>query len=232
MRALCWYVRYASLTRRALRLTHATVAQGQSPARAAQPTLPSLPLAQESALSLLLVEERRECAAAAASATPSSQSRAAERAATLALFRGDVGTAAEVLIANDALSADFVSAAAGAGHAAWAHLAAAYATQLEARGEPHAAAVQWLALHDVHAALAALRRGGLARDALVLGTARLMRDDPLLPVLRAELGAAEESAGAWESASAWYAAAGQPHAVARALQRRAGRETVDDISTT
>ncbi len=180
------------------------------------------------------MEERRARAAAeAAAATPPSQAaatagvgqaavRAAERAATLALFRGDVGAAAEVLLAADALTAEFVSAAAGAGHAAWARLTAAFAARLEARGEAHAAAVQWLALHDVRAAVGVLRRAGLARDALVLATARLLRDDALLPLLRAELGAAEENSGACEQAALCYLAAGQPHAAARALGRRDG----------
>jgi hypothetical protein len=140
--------------------------------------------------------------------------------ATLALFRGDVGAAAEALLAADALTAEFVSASAGAGHAVWARLTAAYAAQLEARGEPHAAALQWLALHDVRAAVGALRRAGLARDAAVLATSRLLPDDAVLPVLRAELGAAEESNGAFESAALCYAAAGQPQAAARALSRR------------
>jgi hypothetical protein len=191
-------------------------------------------MAQDEALAALLVEERREVAAATSvAASPNaSQSavRAAARAATLALFRGDVGAAAEVLIANDALSAEFVSAAAGAGHAVWARLTAAYATQLEARGEPHDAAVQWLALHDVRAAVGVLRRAGLARDALVLGTARLLRDDPLLPVLRAELGAAEENSGACESAALCYVAAGQLQAAARALGRRAGTPAAADAA--
>ena len=171
---------------------------------------------------ITLVVDEREALAAAAGGASAASTRAAERAATLALFRGDVGAAAEALIAADALSGDFVSAAAGAGHAAWSHLTAVYASQLEARGEPHAAALQWLALHDVRAAVGVLRRAGLARDALVLATARLLPDDQLLPLLRAELGAAEESSGAYEGAALCYVAAGQAQAAVRVLGRRPG----------
>jgi hypothetical protein len=181
----------------------------------------ALPLSQEDALITLVVDER-DALAAAAGGGSASATRAAERAATLALFRGDVGAAAEALIAADALSGDFVSASAGAGHAAWSHLTAVYAGQLEARGEPHASAMQWLALHDVRAAVGVLRRAGLARDALVLATARLLPDDQLLPLLRAELGAAEESSGAYEGAALCYVAAGQAQAAVRVLGRRPG----------
>ncbi len=213
-------------------LSRPQASPGADLSRAQPPDARTLPLAPEAALIALLVEERHAAAdaaqaaavtAAAPGATPSqAATRAAERAATLALFRGDVGAAAEALIAADALSAEFVNASAAAGHAAWAHLTAAYATRLEARGDAHAAALQWLALHDVRGAVGVLRRAGLARDALVLGTARLLPDDVLLPVLRAELGAAEENSGAFESAALCYAAAGQLQAAARALGRRAG----------
>lgn len=180
-----------------------------------------LPMSQEDALAALVIDERDALAASSGGASPA-VTRAAERAATLALFRGDVGAAAEALIAADALSGEFVSAAAGAGHAAWAHLTAAYAGQLEARGEPHLATLQWLALHDVRTAVGVLRRAGLARDALVLATARLLPDDALLPLLRAELGAAEESSGAYEGAALCYVAAGQAQAAVRVLGRRSG----------
>ena len=73
-------------------------------------------------------------------------------------------------------------------------------------------------------AAAQVARGAfaVARDALVLATARLLPDDQLLPLLRAELGAAEESSGAYEGAALCYVAAGQAQAAVRVLGRRPG----------
>ena len=59
----------------------------------------------------------------------------------------------------------------------------AHAAGLEAQGEPHLAALHHVSLDDVAAAVAVYRRAGLLREALALGAARLLPDDPTLQVM-------------------------------------------------
>lgn len=69
-----------------------------------------------------------------------------------------------------------------AGRQAWRTVVAAYAAQLESRGEAQMAALQLLAAGDVGAALVALRRAGLLAEAAAFGAASLMPSDPALQV--------------------------------------------------
>lgn len=154
------------------------------------------------------------------SASAAASVRAAERAASMAMWRGDVEEAIDILSAAGALNGDFVAASAAFGRDLWRQATAAYAAQLDTHGIPHSAALQWLALHDSHAAVASLRRGGLLRDALALASARLPTSDPLVHELRREHAAAEESRGAFESACKAYLAAGLPGSAVRSLARR------------
>lgn len=68
------------------------------------------------AASLALKQAADALTASAASAgSPASRQAAAQRAAAAALFRGDVGSAVQLLLQHDALTADFVSMSAAAG---------------------------------------------------------------------------------------------------------------------
>jgi hypothetical protein len=69
-----------------------------------------------------------------------------------------------------------------AGRAAWAAATRVHAARLESCGEPQLAVLHLLALDDVSAALSVLRRAGLLRDAVALGTLRLLPEDPALKV--------------------------------------------------
>lgn len=59
---------------------------------------------------------------------------AAHRRAALQLWGGDVGAALATVTQADALTADFVALAAGAGPRAWAAAARAYAHKLQMQG--------------------------------------------------------------------------------------------------
>ena len=56
------------------------------------------------------------------------------QSAIIAMWRGDVSHALATLCEADALSADFVSIAASAGHQAWVGASRLYAHKLEQRG--------------------------------------------------------------------------------------------------
>ena len=67
----------------------------------------------------------------------------AEKAATLSLWRGDIGGALNSLAMSGNISADFVNSTHAFGHEVWAAVTWLYAQQLEAQGEVQRAVLQY-----------------------------------------------------------------------------------------
>ena len=165
---------------------------------------------------------RGAIAAVAEAADAGAQRGAAEAAAALAMWRGDVGGALAVLTEADALTGDFVSISAMAGRDVWEAATRAYAAQLQRRGDAQMAALQYLAIHDVEAAVRALSSARLWADAAALSAARLLPAHPLVATTRAAAAAEAEGKGQFEAAGEGFLAAKQPERAVRALCRRAG----------
>ena len=68
--------------------------------------------------------------------TKAARQASAVQSAVIAMWRGDVAQALATVCEADALTADFVSLAASAGHQAWVGATRLYARKLELRGEP------------------------------------------------------------------------------------------------
>ena len=97
----------------------------------------------------------------------------AHRAAALQLWEGNIGGALQILLANDALTADFVCFAAGAGRDAWIATARAYADQLERKGDVHLAALHLTQIGDIVDACTMYERHKMLREAATLASCRL-----------------------------------------------------------
>eukprot|EP00887_Chlorella_sp_A99_P005222 scaffold1.g5222.t1 len=184
------------------------------------------------AASRLLQAAGAGVAAAAGSGAAHARHAAAQRAAALALWRGDLGQALDVLLQHEALTAEFVSLAAGAGALAggggggppaWRAATRLHAAALEEQQEPHLAALHLLALGEAEAAARAYQRAGLLREAVLLASVQLLpRESLLLELRRAHAG---QLAGRTqhEQAAAQHAAAGRWAKAAAALLARGGR---------
>jgi hypothetical protein len=146
----------------------------------------------------------------------------AQRAAALALWRGDVGAAAQLLADHDALTADFVSMCAAAGRAAWEAAARLLAAKLEVQGEPHLAALHLLSVGDADAALGVYSRCAMLREAVALASARLLPGDAALATLRGEYAAQLSARGEHERAAAQHLAARRWADAVKALAAREG----------
>ena len=68
-------------------------------------------------------------------ASKAAKQAAALQSAMISMWRGDVSQALATVVAADALTADFVSIAASAGHQAWLGASRLYAQKLQQRGE-------------------------------------------------------------------------------------------------
>lgn len=151
---------------------------------------------------------------------PAAARVAAQRAAAVALWSGDVGTALHVLMKHDALTADFVSFSAVAGRGAWEAASRAYASVLEERGEPHLAALNLLSVGDTSAACAAYTRAGMLREAATIASARLPPGHPTVKSARAAYAAQLESRQEWERAAAQHVASQEWEKAVAALRCR------------
>ena len=145
---------------------------------------------------------------------------AAQRAAAVALWSGDVGTALRILLKHDALTADFVSLSAVAGRGAWEAASRAYASVLEERGEPHLAALHLLSVGDPTAACAAYTRAGMTREAATLAASRLPPCHPTVRATRTAYAVHLENKKEWERAAAQHVAGKDWEKAVAALRTR------------
>ena len=98
---------------------------------------------------------------------------AAHRAAALKLWEGNIAGALRILLAHDALTADFVCFAAGAGRDAWIATARVFADQLEKKGDIHLAALYLTQVGDIVDACLVYERHKMLREAATLASCRL-----------------------------------------------------------
>lgn len=151
---------------------------------------------------------------------PAAARVAAQRAAAVALWAGDVGTALHALVKHDALTADFVSFSAVAGRGAWEAASRAYAAVLEEKGEPHLAALHLLSVGDTTAACATYSRAGMVREAVTIASARLPPSHPTVKAARAAYAAQLEGRQEWERAAAQHVASQEWEKAVEALRCR------------
>lgn len=76
----------------------------------------------------------------------------AEKQVVAHMWKGDVRAALQVAVSNSCLTADLVSCSACLGRPVWAAASRLYATQQEAAGQPHVAAMHLVAIGDAKAA--------------------------------------------------------------------------------
>ena len=97
----------------------------------------------------------------------------AQRSAALKLWQGDVGGAIQVLLENQALTADFVSIAASAGREAWVAVVKAFVAQLKKAGDVHLAVLHLLSIGEDISACLMYEEFKMIRDAVLLASERL-----------------------------------------------------------
>lgn len=97
----------------------------------------------------------------------------AHRAAALKLWEGDIGGALRIVMEHDALTADFVCFAAGAGKDAWIATVRVFADQLEKKGDIHLAALYLTQIGDVVDACTLYEKHKMLREAATLASCRL-----------------------------------------------------------
>ena len=112
---------------------------------------------------------------------------AAQRAALIHLWQGDVCAAVDTVVEADALNADFVAMAMGAGPEVWREVVALYAAQLAACGEVHLAAGYLCSAGAFEQAVRVYMVSGLLLEALVVGERHLPPSSTLLCTLRSLL---------------------------------------------
>eukprot|EP01023_Acetabularia_acetabulum_P000943 TRINITY_DN10351_c0_g1_i1.p2 TRINITY_DN10351_c0_g1~~TRINITY_DN10351_c0_g1_i1.p2 ORF type:complete len:333 (+),score=34.52 TRINITY_DN10351_c0_g1_i1:619-1617(+) len=111
---------------------------------------------------------------------PHMRSKCAGSKAMVMIWKGDVEGAMEYLDAENALNADFVSMAAAAGRHVWERVVRLYVQKLIASGEMHMAAMHLLSVNDVYSALDVYREHNMIHEAVALGAAQLMPQDPYM----------------------------------------------------
>eukprot|EP00892_Ulva_mutabilis_P003144 jgi/Ulvmu1/12830/UM098_0011.1 len=175
-------------------------------------------------------------AAAAASSKAGSSARlatlsAAHREALHLLLQGQVTAALDVVVAADALNADFVAMSAAAGPPVWRAVVALHAARLEACGEVHLAVAYHCSAQEYEEAAQAYRRAGLLLEAVALAERHLAPGAALLHSLRQQLAAQLLRAGGGTATLRWrgevIAAAGDlGEAVGVALEAGQGSEAL------
>eukprot|EP00891_Asterochloris_glomerata_P002101 jgi/Astpho2/2101/Aster-x1042 len=176
----------------------------------------------------LLDTLRQRLTAGGASLVAAGGKAAAQQSAAVSLWAGDVGAAIETLLDADALSGDFVSMAAGMGPEV-------YAATLEVQGEVHLAALHLLSTGDVHGAMQTYARAHLLGEAVALGSARLLPQDPFLQDLHRLQAAEQEQGSRFAEAAGSYLAGDRPLDAVNMLVRQndaAGLRAAADLAAT
>ena len=132
------------------------------------------------------------------------QRRSLHRSAALRLWQGDVGGAIDTLVANGALTSDFVNFAAAAGREAWVAVVQAYVCQLEKSGDFHMAVLYLLSIgEDVDACLL-YERHGMLRESALLSMTRLPTQHIVGTRLRKSYAHALRARGKWYHSAALF----------------------------
>ena len=127
---------------------------------------------------------------------------AAQRVAWIQLWQGDVCTALDAVVEADALNADFVAMAMGAGPEVWREVVALYAAQLAACGDIHLAAGYLCSAGDFKQAVTVYRTSGMMLEALTLAERHLAPSSSILRTLRSSLQAQLDQVGGPEPPAA------------------------------
>lgn len=112
---------------------------------------------------------------------------AAHRIALMYLWQGDICRAMDTVIEADALNADFVAMAMGAGPEVWRAVVALYAAQLAACGEIHLAVGYLCSSGDFEQAVTLYKNSGLMLEALMLAERNMPPSSSILCTLRGSL---------------------------------------------
>lgn len=128
---------------------------------------------------------------------------AAHRTALYLLLHDDVPAALDVVIAADALNADFVAMSAAAGPNVWRAVVGLHAARLEACGDIHLAAAYLCSARDFEGAVHAYQRSGLLLEAIAVAERHLPPAAALLRSLREQLAAQLLHSGGGAAATRW-----------------------------